>query len=154
MQIEHIAGTGASVATLNSGFTFVFDTADTPRVTAHKWRKHSKGYVTSHTAGYLHRFISGTPSNLLCDHRNLDKSDCRSANLRHATLGQNMANRPVLASSATGLKGVIPWPNGKFRAALTSNGVFRHIGFFSTAEAAHGAYVAAATKYHGEFARA
>jgi hypothetical protein len=34
------------------------------------------------------------------------------------------------------------------------NGVAIHLGYHSTREAAHAAYVAAARKLHGEFARA
>jgi hypothetical protein len=88
------------------------------------------------------------------DHINCDKSDNRIANLRPATRSQNIANSRARSDSTSGLKGV-RWHESSRRwlARLTAGGK-RHIGLFDTPEAAHAAYIAAAEKHFGEFARA
>lgn len=55
---------------------------------------------------------------------------------------------------ATPYKGV-SWfaPRGYWRARIAKDGRSHILGYFDTPEAAHAAYVAAAHKYHGEFAR-
>jgi hypothetical protein len=77
------------------------------------------------------------------DHINRNPSDNRWANLREATQAQNNAN--MGAKNATGLKGVthITHRNLKnpYRASIKVNGKTHHIGMFSTAKAAHEAYM-------------
>jgi hypothetical protein len=43
---------------------------------------------------------------------------------------------------------------GQWRAQIGKNGKNVHLGVFPTRQAAHAAYVAAARKHYGEFARA
>lgn len=88
------------------------------------------------------------------DHRDLDRSNNRIENLRLATISQNCANSPKNRFSKSPYKCVI-WNvrDNCWRARMTIDGKRKQIGSFQTAEAAHLAYQAMATKIHGEFAR-
>lgn len=85
------------------------------------------------------------------DHKNLDAGDNRFANLREATGSQNCSNRPGRLT----LKGAF-W-HTRVKKWHSSIGVDRKrisLGYFDTQLEAHAAYVEAAKRYHGEFARA
>jgi len=86
------------------------------------------------------------------DHRNLNKGDDRWSNLREATRSQNKANIP--GRSRAGLKGVTFNPvRGKYIAQITVNRRAVNLGRFDDPQSAHAAYVAAASKHFGQFAR-
>jgi hypothetical protein len=87
------------------------------------------------------------------DHINGVRTDNRLANLREAARRNNLANRRGHASS--GLKGAY-WhgQNGCWYSRIGVNGKSIHLGCFDTAEEANAAYLAAARKHFGEFARA
>jgi hypothetical protein len=89
---------------------------------------------------------------LVIDHRDGNPSNNRWSNLRLATRSQNNANRPLQRNNACGLKGVSQ-ERGRWRARIDKNGRRRHLGTFPTPKAAHAAYVKAARKLFGEFAR-
>lgn len=88
------------------------------------------------------------------DHRDGDGLNNRWANLREATKVQNAGNVKAKRRNTSGFKGVSQTPNGRFRASIQSNGNWRHLGTFMTAEEAHSAYIAAAIETFGDFARA
>lgn len=90
------------------------------------------------------------------DHINRVTDDNRWCNLREATISQNGANKKCQNSS--GLKGVSLErrnnnKNTYWRASITKDQKSIKLGYFPTKEAAHAAYVEAATRLHGEFAR-
>jgi hypothetical protein len=89
------------------------------------------------------------------DHIDLDKDNNRWTNLRLATRSENKANCRMPRTNTSGYKGV-SWHrrSKKYVVHIGVNGKARHIGLFSTAEAAHAAYVKAAEEMFGEFARA
>jgi hypothetical protein len=81
--------------------------------------------------------------------------DNRRANLRIATRSQNAANQRITRTSTSRLKGISradsiknPW-----KAQICVDGKGIHLGSFPTKELAHAAYVEAAKRLHGEFAR-
>lgn len=88
------------------------------------------------------------------DHINGRRDDNRIANLRLATHSQNCANRGRQRHNKSGFKGVT-WDSQakKWRSVISARGKSFALGLHSTPEAAHAAYVDAAQKYHGEFAR-
>jgi hypothetical protein len=104
----------------------------------------------------VHRVIfaleNGYWSDLEIDHINGNKKDNRPSNLREATKSQNGANKRLCRN---GLKGA-SWCKRakKWRATLRKDGKQLHIGLFNTAHEAHEAYVSAAARYHGQYARA
>lgn len=87
------------------------------------------------------------------DHRNRITDDNRWRNLRLATQSQNCANS--VAKKNDRFKGV-HWDKARNRYGATIMVNRRSIGLgrFFTARAAHAAYLTAARKYFGEFARA
>jgi hypothetical protein len=89
------------------------------------------------------------------DHINCVRDDNRWSNLRPASETQNMGNARKRADNTSGLKGVC-WDaeRGKWKAQIGVGGRSKGIGRFDTLEEAHAAYIAAAEKRFGEFARA
>jgi len=88
------------------------------------------------------------------DHHNLNKTDNRWANLRPCTQSQNLGNRRMQARNKTGFKGVAFSSKNRYKAQIAIDNRKVFLGCFETAEQAHAAYVAAAKKVFGEFARA
>lgn len=108
------------------------------------------GIMAHRIAWFLH-YGSDAPE--LIDHINGDKGDNRIANLRSATLAQNARNRNVHKGSRSGIKGVYPTPEGKWRAAIRKDGHLTSLGTFPNPERARAAYNKAAAVQHGQFAR-
>lgn len=123
--------------------------------------KHSAGYVIifidklqyrAHRLAWL--YVTGNWPAKMLDHADRDKSNNRWANLREATPTLNMANRIAL-NPRSGFKGVVKERKAtdRWRARIHVMGREIHLGMFASPEAAHAAYVKAATLYWGEFAR-
>lgn len=119
--------------------------------------------------GYVRVYVDGSPyaahrliwimhygeSAKEIDHINGIKSDNRIENLRSVTRSQNRMNVGAYSSNKSGVRGV-SWSkaNKKWIAQIQKDGRKIGIGYFSTIEEAKIAYEAAASKYHGEYARA
>jgi len=88
------------------------------------------------------------------DHIDGNPSNNRIANLREASQSQNNANSKRQKNNKSGFKGV-SWykPTRKWVAYCTVNGRNKNLGYFDAADVAHAAYVDAAEKEFGEFAR-
>lgn len=108
-------------------------------------------YRASHLAWL---YVYGEYPRAFLDHRDLDKSNDRIANLREATTSQNKGNSAAYKGSALGIKGVQRRSSGRFQASIRVNYRPIHLGTFDTVEEASAAYAAAARQYFGEFARA
>ena len=89
------------------------------------------------------------------DHRDLDKSNNKLDNLRLATQSQNCGNLPKPKHNTSGYKGV-SWEKKRnyWIAQISLNKKRYYLGAFDTKEQAHAAYLNAATRNWGEFARA
>lgn len=123
------------------------------------------GYVwicidgVQHSAGRIAWAISRgemPPEDLMVDHRDTDKSNNRAQNLRLATDSQNKANRPLMSTNTSGYKGVsLNRRSGKYVAKIGSGVGSRSIplGSYRDPLDAHMAYVNAAIRQYGEFAR-
>lgn len=109
-----------------------------------------KQYLASRVAVL---YMTGRWPIALVDHKNRNTADNRWRNLRQATCSQNIANSKMKNSNRLGFKGVV-FCSGSYRARIKVNYRSVHLGRFNTAEKAHAAYVAAAKKYFGDFARA
>jgi HNH endonuclease/AP2 domain len=98
-------------------------------------------------------YTTGKWCRTVIDHRDGDPSNNRWSNLRRATVSQNNANRRMHRNNKCGYKGVTRNQWGRFWATIHKAGRRLHLGTFATAQDAHAAYMAAARKLFGEFAR-
>ena len=87
---------------------------------------------------------------ILIDHRDRNRLNNRWGNLRNATKAQNIVNSGVRNDNRLGLKGVRRNTRG-YMARIFIDGRSNYLGTFSTPEAAHAAYCAAASARWGEF---
>lgn len=110
-------------------------------------------YVGYRAARLAWKYWYGTDPTLCIDHKNCNKADDRIENLRQATISQNGQN--IHGASRLGLpKGVCRIKNRYMAQIKISPDAKRTcLGSFATPEQAHTAYVTAAKKYFGEFAR-
>lgn len=100
-------------------------------------------------------FITGAWPEGGVDHRDTDKTNNRWGNLRACDQSQNSANSRLNSRNTTGLKGVSRCAQtGLWRARIKKAGKDVTIGRFDSAEDAHEAYLSAAKRLFGEFARA
>lgn len=97
--------------------------------------------------------IGKIPDGYVIDHICHNPKCVNPKHLRACTRSQNTINQKLRKDNTTGQKGVSMCKNGtRFRAELVLNGKCYVIGCFDNLKAATEAYVAASTKYHGEFA--
>lgn len=102
----------------------------------------------------MHRIISRTPDNLICDHKNGNGLDNRQKNLRNCNRSENNMNRKLTDRNSCGFKGVFFLKQtGKWRAAIGLHNKHFYIGSFSTKEDAAKAYDKKAKELFGEFAK-
>ena len=123
---------------------------------------HNEGYivVTLHKRRHLAHRVAwamrhGRWPEGQIDHINGQRDDNRAANLREATHAENGRNAKRPAHNTSGYKGV-SWHklHRTWRATIKVDQRAVHLGYFATREEAHAAYIAAAQRHHGEFARA
>lgn len=115
-------------------------------------------YVVVNGSNYrAHRVIWEMHHGPIPDKMEIDHIDCNPwnnmlFNLRLATRSQNNSNKGLTNANKHGLKGVSAFKS-RFRSDIAFGGVKYYLGLFDTPEAAHEAYVAAAIRLHGEFAK-
>ncbi len=102
---------------------------------------------------YAHRlawlYVYGFFPNEVIDHINGDGHDNRISNLRAATRAQNQQNMKIHKDNSSGFLGVSFHKNrGKWAARICIGSKPKHLGMFSTAEAAHKAYLLAKSEVH------
>lgn len=111
----------------------------------------------NHLRYYAHRlawvYVYGYWPEFEIDHRDTNPLNNAIGNLRRATRILNLGNTKLSKANTSGLKGVCR-SGEKWRSYISVEGRRRYLGTFDTAEQAHSAYVAAAKRQFGEFARA
>lgn len=88
------------------------------------------------------------------DHRDnsrTGRSNNKWDNIRVATPSLNRANARLRADNQSGRKGVYR-QGSRWRAQIRVDGALKHLGYFDTVDAAHGAYTRAADAAFGDFA--
>ena len=88
------------------------------------------------------------------DHIDGDQSNNKIANLREATVSENMRNTRIRSDNKSGIKGV-SWDrrDSKWYAYIRVHGRSYALGRYDSLPAAREARLAGERKYHGEFAR-
>lgn len=148
---------------LTKGYVALIDPVDADLLDR-KWHANVQGnrvYALSHRNNKslkLHRVIferiisRALLPNELVDHMDNNPLNNRRNNLRLTDRVGNRANAKVERTNKSGYKGV--WQRGNtWYACIKCSGKTFHLGQYDTPEAAHQAYVTAAQKYFGEFAR-
>lgn len=117
------------------------------------WNLSLLGYrFKAHRVAWL--YVHGSWPEGHIDHIDCDRSNNRIQNLRLANNSQNKANSSGYKNNTSGFKGVSYYkPLAAWRAAYSVDGKKKHIGYFSSPEEAHAAYMIAASEQYGEFAR-
>jgi hypothetical protein len=149
---------------INRRIEVIVDAQDLERVSKHKWcvvtrhRDRPRPYCYAETMieqkpTLLHRFIVNAPKGMMIDHADGNTLNNARTNLRVCTRAQNSANSKLNCKNKLGLKGVCRDGSG-YKATINIGGRKTHIGRFPTPEEAHAAYVSAAIREFGEFARA
>lgn len=83
------------------------------------------------------------------DHIDGNRANNAIANLRDVTRSVNHENlRSARSDSAHGFLGVSPFRKKWWKARITVNGKFQHLGTFRTPEEAHAAYLEAKRRLH------
>lgn len=102
----------------------------------------------------LHRLIMGNPDNMVVDHINGNKKDCRKSNLRICTTRENGYNMPKSHFSTSKYKGV-SWDkrDKKWSANIYNYGIKIFIGYFDDEYEAAQAYNQFAYSLFGEYYR-
>jgi hypothetical protein len=149
---------------LTRGYEAIIDAEDVPLIEGWNWcamvnsttaygiRAENNGGKKSKV--YIHRVLMGNPDGWMVDHRDCNGLNNRRANLRLATASQNQGNRRLSNRNTSGFKGV-SWhkADAKWQAYIRLNDRKQHLGSFETPGEAHTAYVEAAARFYGEFAR-
>ncbi len=150
-----------AIITLTQGYVATIDAADVALVDGVNWCALVAPHtvyavrVVRGTTIRLHRQIMAAPDEFEVDHISGDGLDCRRKNMRLATCIQNARNARRGRANTSGFKGVSWHATGqKWQAMIWAGGKNKHLGHFTTPEAAHAAYVDAANRLFGEFARA
>lgn len=103
-----------AIGTLPDGSHFTIDAADINKVSQRWWHRKPEGYIVStERTGRcrqlrLHEFLlnSNDLPNVIIDHINRNKLDCRRSNLRFVTPQQNVMNKSLSKNNRTGYAGV------------------------------------------------
>ena len=86
----------------NTGNKFYFDLEDYNKIKGYCWWENGSGYIQTQSGRkniLLHRIVINPPKELMVDHINHNKHDCRKSNLRIVTNQQNQMNN----STASGV---------------------------------------------------
>lgn len=126
-----------------AGRVALVDEQDYERLAQHRWwfrsgyayRTEGRRGQGRHTV-WMHREVLGVGPRAVdaieVDHINRRRLDNRRKNLRFATAAENRQNLGTRADSSTGVRGVFPARNGRFRARIWVDGKATSLGGFHT----------------------
>lgn len=140
----------------SNGKAFEIDVEDIDLVVKHIWLVDDYGYPVTkinQKTTRLTRLIMHTTNDLYVDH--IDGNPCNNHrnNLRIATKKDNQHNMGLSSHNSSGYKGVsFRKDRNKYRAYITLDNSYKHLGYFDKAEDAAEAYDTAARYYFRDFA--
>lgn len=121
----------------------------------------SNGYIKINVDQRLYRahrlawfYMKGEWPSGEIDHRDGDRKNNSWNNLRECSHSKNAANQKRRADNSSGFKGV-SWAAHakKWRAQIVVDGDYIHLGYHGTRDLARLAYIEAADRLNGQFAR-
>jgi len=151
---------------LTQGKFAIVDPEDYPHLARYKWFL-AKCPTSSYAARWqylpncqkreriwMHHQIISLPKGLVCDHINRNGIDNRKANLRPATVSQNLCNRPKRKTKTRSKYKGLEWDKlqRKWKARIQFNNRQIYLGSFASETDAAKAYDQAAHELHGRFA--
>jgi len=151
---------------LTQGKFAIVDPEDYYRLAKFKWHL-AKSPTSSYAARWqrlqakntrkkiwMHHQVIHISKHLLCDHINHNGLDNRKANLRPATVSQNLCNRQKRKSKTRSKYKGLEWDKiqKKWKARIQLNNQRIYLGSFASEIDAAKAYDNTAKKYHREFA--
>jgi len=152
---------------LTQGKYAIVDKEDFERLSKCKWQFDHGYAVRSHYIGphptkkgqdekrkvYMHREVVGATKGQTTDHKDGDRLDNRSANLRLCSELQNHQNQRKRSDNKSGYKGV-SWSKKarKWEAYITVDKKRKYLGLFDRLYQAAEKYNTAAKVYFGEYA--
>lgn len=150
--LRYDAETGKFYALKQRGLRRAGAEAGTTRPDGYVHLTIDRGRYLAHRVAWF--YVYGVWPERALDHIDCNPSNNRIDNLRLATNEQNSRNSRRRVNNTSGYKGVsFMRCRGKWQALIRTDSGRLHLGLFSSAEEGHRAYVAAARKFHGEFAR-
>lgn len=87
----------------------IIDIDDLEKCVSHTWYLDSEGYARTTINGKkvrLHKFLTNTDTNVLVDHFNRIRLDCRKSNLRKCGYELNALNKGEQRNNSSGVPGV------------------------------------------------
>jgi hypothetical protein len=151
---------------LTQGKFAIVDPEDYDRLAKYKWHL-SRSPTGSYAARWqrcrpggprkkiwMHREVIDVPKHMLCDHKNGNGLDNRRANLRPATVSQNLCNRRKTKAKTRSIYKGLEWDKiqRKWKVRIQHDGRRIYIGSFSNEIDAAKAYDIKATAIFGQFA--
>jgi hypothetical protein len=152
---------------LTKGMIAIVDDEDYEDLNKHLWHVNSGGYAArmikhptmptkkkKQVVLQMHRYLMGLSYGdpLVVDHIDGNKLNNTRSNLRVCTFAENAKNKPGGINNISGYKGVYTYQTDRWRACISNENKFFHIGVYDTPEQAYAAYCEAARKLHGQFA--
>lgn len=139
----------------------LIDSIDTIWIGKHKWsvtKNGSKFYAVRNEKGrriYLHREVFGAKKGEFVDHINNDSLDNRRKNLSLSDKSKNSSNSFKYKNKKSSKFKGVHWHSqiGRWRAVIHFKNKKISLGCYSTEKLAAKAYINAARRYFGEFAR-
>lgn len=151
---------------LTQGKFAIVDPEDYPRLAKHKWFL-AKSPTSSYAARWqrlkaenarkkiwMHRQLIHIPKHMVCDHINRNGLDNRKANLRAATVSQNLCNRPKTTTKTRSKYKGLEWDRiqKKWKVRIQLNNRKIYLGSFASEIDAALSYDKKATELFREFA--